>query len=154
MSEDILIPEIVTSTPYEDHEQPSIRFEVKEDEETTKHLLFYKTNKKLSFSEGHKPSDILFDMFKEIQTLPNVKNKDDENDIKTFNEFIKFINIFIPHLVINSNSEKNVIEVNDSKKDIIIEQLHDAFKMASKGKRKAMLDKFNKENPKNLSKEI
>ena len=45
MSEDILIPEIVTSTPYEDYEQPSIRFDVKEDEETTKHLLFYKTNK-------------------------------------------------------------------------------------------------------------
>ena len=35
--------------------------------------------------------------------IPKVKNKDDENDIKTFNEFIKFINIFIPHIIINSN---------------------------------------------------
>ena len=52
MSEDILIPEIVTSTPYEDHEQPSIRFDVKEDEETTKHLFFYKTNKKKSFLDS------------------------------------------------------------------------------------------------------
>ena len=147
MSEDILIPEIVTSTPYEDHEQPSIRFDVKEDEETTKHLLFYKTNKKKSFSEGYKPSDILFDMFKEIQKLPKVKNKDDENDIKTFNEFIKFINIFIPHIIINSNSETNSIQIEDVDRDITIEQLHEVFKVASKGKRKAMLDRFNKENP-------
>ena len=129
MSEDILIPEIVTSTPYEDHEQPSIRFDVKEDEETTKHLLFYKTNKKKSFSKGYK-----------------VKNKDDDNDIKTFNEFIKFINIFIPHIIINSNSETNSIQIEDVDRDITIEQLHEVFKVASKGKRKAMLDRFNEEN--------
>ena len=147
MSEDILIPEIVTYTPYDDNEQPSIRFDVKEDEETTKHLLFYKTNKKKSFSEGHKPSDILFDMFKEIQTLPKVKNKDDENDIQTFNKFLKFINTFIPHLVVNSNSETNVVKIDDSNKDVTIEQLHEVFKVASKGKRKAMLDRFNEENP-------
>ena len=140
MSEDILIPEIATSTPYEDHEHPSIRFDVKEDEETIKHLLFYKTNKKKSFSEGHEPSDILFDMFKEIQKLPKVKNKDDENDIKTFNEFLRFINIFIPHLVVNSNSETNVIEIDDSNKDVTIEKLHQVFKIASKGKRKAKLN--------------
>ena len=146
MSEDILIPEIVASTPYEDHEQPSIRFDVKEDEETVKHLLFYKTNKKQSFSEGHKLSDILFDMFKEIQKLPKVKNKDEENDNQTFNEFIKFINIFIPHLIINSNSETNTIKIDDVKKEITIEQLHEVFQVASKGKRKAMLDKFVKEN--------
>ena len=148
MSEDILIPEIVTSTPYEDHEQPSIRFDVKEDEETTKHLLFYKTNKKKSFSEGYKPSDILFDMFKEIQKLPKVKNKDDESDIKTFNEFLRFANIFIPHLVVNSNAETNVIEIDDSNKDVTIEQLHEVFKVASKGKRKAMLDNFLKQDTK------
>ena len=148
MSEDILIPEIVTSTPYEDHEQPSIRFDVKEDEETTKHLLFYKTNKKKSFSKGYKPSDILFDMFKEIQKLPKVKNKDDENDIKTFNEFIKFINIFIPHIIINSNSETNSIQIEDVDRDITIEQLHEVFKVASKGKTKAMLDRFNEKNQK------
>ena len=147
MSEDIFIPEIVTSTPYEDHEQPSIRFDVKEDEETTKHLLFYKTNKKKSFSEGYKPSDILFDMFKEIQTLPKVKNKGDEYDIQAFNRFIKFLYIFIPHLVVNSNSETNVIKIDDTNKDITIEQLHEVFKVASKGKRKAMLDRFNEKNP-------
>ena len=147
MLEEINIPEKVTSTPFDDHEQPSIRFDVQEDEETTKHLLFYKTNKKKSFSEGREPSDILFDMVKEIQTLPKIQNKDDENDFKTFNKFINFINIFIPHLVINSNSKTNVIEVDDSNKNKTIEQLHDLFKIASKGKRKAMLDKFNKENP-------
>ena len=147
MLEEINIPEKVTSTPFDDHEQPSIRFDVQEDEETTKHLLFYKTNKKKSFSEGREPSDILFDMVKEIQTLPKIKNKDDENDVKTFNSFIKYINIFIPHLIINSNSAVNTVHVDDVKKNKTIEQLHDLFKIASKGKRKAMLDKFNKENP-------
>ncbi len=147
MLEEIRIPEKVTSTPYEDHEQPSIRFDVKEDEETTKHLLFYKTNKKKSFSDGYKPSDILFDMFKEIQTLPKIKNKNDENDVKTFNKFLKFINIFIPHLIINSNSETNVIKIDDTNKDVTIEKLHEVFKIASKGKRKEMLDRFIEENP-------
>ena len=147
MSNQIKIQEEVMSTPYDDNEHPSIRFYIKENEDVTKHVLFYKTDKKNSFSEGRKSSDILFDMFKEIQTLPKIKNKNDENDIEIFKKFINFINVFIPHLVINSNSEKNVIEVTDSKKDTTIEQLHDAFKLASKGKRKAMLDKFNKENP-------
>ena len=147
MSDKIKIQEAIMSTPYDDNEHPNIRFDIKENEDVTKHLLFYKTDKKNSFSEGRKPSDILFDMFKEIQTLPKIQNKDDENDFKTFNKFINFINIFIPHLVINSNSKTNVIEVDDSKKNKTIEQLHDLFKIASKGKRKAMLDKFNKENP-------
>ena len=147
MLEEIHIPEKVTSTAYEDHEHPTIRFEVKENEDVTKHLLFYKTDKKKSFSEGHKPSDILFNMFKEIQTFPKIKNKDDENDIQTFNRFIKFINIFIPHLIINSNSETNVIKIDDTNNDVTIEQLHKVFKVASKGKRKAMLDRFNEEIP-------
>ena len=62
MLEEIHIPKKVTSTAYEDHEHPTIRFEVKENEDVTKHLLFYKTDKKKSFSEGHNPSDILFNM--------------------------------------------------------------------------------------------
>ena len=147
MSDEIKIKEEVMSSPYDDNEHPNIRFDIKENEDVSKHLLFYKTDKKNSFSEGRKPSDILFDMFKEIQTLPKIKNKDDKNDIETFKKFINFINIFIPHLVINSNSKTNVIEVDDKKKNTTIEQLHDLFKVASKGKRKAMLDKFNKENP-------
>ena len=87
------------------------------------------------------PSDLLFDVFKEIQTLPKIKNKDNKNDIETFKKFINFINIFIPHLVINSNHKTNVIEVNDSKKNMTIEQLHNLFKVASKAKRKAMIDR-------------
>ena len=141
MSDKIKISEEVIAIPYEDHEHPTIRFSVKENEDVTKHLLFYKTDKKKSFSEGHKPSDILFDMFKEIQTLPKVKNKDNENDIETFNKFLKFINTFIPHLVVNSNSKTNTIQIDDFKKDITIKQLHEVFKVASKGKRKAMLIK-------------
>ena len=146
MSEEIFISEKVTSTPYEDNEQPSLRFDIKENEDVNKHLLFYKTDKKKSFLEGHKPSDILFDMFKEIQTLPKIKDKDDANDIKTFNKFIKFVNNFIPHLIINSNSETNTIKIDDVNKEITIEQLHEVFQVASKGKRKAMLDKLIKES--------
>ena len=142
MSDEIKIQEEVLSTPYEDNEHPNIRFDIKENEDVTKHLLFYKTDKKNSFSEGRMPSDLLFDVFKEIQTLPKIKNKDNKNDIETFKKFINFINIFIPHLVINSNSKTNVIEVDDSKKDITIEELHELFKVASKGKRKAMIEKY------------
>lgn len=139
MADKIKVPKEVISIPYEDHEHPSVRFNLKENDDVTKHLLFYKTDKQKSFSEGNKPSDILFNMLKEIQTLPIINNKDDKNDIETFNNFINFINNFIPHLVINSNSETNVIEVDDSKKDTTIEQLHEAFKVASKGKQKAMI---------------
>jgi len=146
MSEEIRIPEKVTSTPYEDPEHPSIRFNVKENDDVTKHLLFYKTDKEKSFSEELKLSDVLMDAFMEIQTLPIIKNKKDKNDIETFNKFIKFINQFIPHLVINSNSENNVVEIDDSKKVLTIEKLHETFKVASKGKRKAMLDKYINEN--------
>ena len=46
---------------------------IKENEDVTKHLLFYKTDKKNSFSEGRKPSDILFEMFMEIQKLPKIQ---------------------------------------------------------------------------------
>lgn len=145
MSDKIKIPKTVISTPYKDHEHPSIRFNVKEDKDVTKHLLFYKTDKKRSFSEGHKPSDILFNMVKEIQTLPKIKNQNDEKDIEIFNKLIKFITPFIPHLVINSNSESNIIDVNDSEKDITIEKLHKSFKIASKGKTKTMLDRFIKD---------
>ena len=79
-------------------------------------------------------------MFKEIQTLPKIDNKDNKNDIEIFNKFINFIYNFIPHLLINSNSETNVIKVDDIKKDITVEQLHDVFKEVSKGKRKASLN--------------
>ncbi|MDC0531416.1 hypothetical protein OAO48_04535 [Alphaproteobacteria bacterium] len=146
MSEEIHIPEKVTSTPYEDHEHPSIRFNIKESEDVTKHLLFYKTDKENTFLEGPNPNDILKDMFMEIQTLPKINSKDDKNDVEIFNKFLKFITPFIPHLVINSNSETNVVEIDDSKKEMTIEQLHEVFKVASKGKRKAMLDNYLEEN--------
>ena len=46
MSKEIKIPEEVISAPYEDHEHPSIRFEIKENDDVTRHLLFCKTDKK------------------------------------------------------------------------------------------------------------
>ena len=146
MLEEINMPYKLTSNPYEDHEHPSIRFKIKENDDVTKHLLFYKTDKENTFLEERNPTDILMDMFMEIQTLPKINNKDDKNDIEIFNKFIKFITTFIPHLVINSNSETNLIEVGDSKKDITIEKLHEIFKIVSKGKRKAILNKYHENN--------
>tara|TARA_A100001015_G_scaffold202510_1_gene226194 strand:- start:10492 stop:10923 length:432 start_codon:yes stop_codon:yes gene_type:complete len=140
MPNEIFITDEVKSTPYKDHEHPSLRFNIKENDEVTKHLLFFKTDKNKSFSEGRTPSDILFDMFKEIQTLPKIENKDNENDKNTFKIFLDFITPFIPHLVINSNADSNVVEVNDINKEVTIEKLHEVFKATSKGKAKSMID--------------
>ena len=118
MSDKIKIPEEVISAPYEDHEHPSIRFEITENEEVTKHLLFYKTDKKKSFSEGHEPSDILFDMFKEIHTLPKITGKDNEKNYEILNKFLTFVTPFLPHLLIETNSTSNVIKVDENKKGI------------------------------------
>lgn len=145
MSKEIKIPEEVISAPYEDHEHPSIRFKIKENDDVTKHLLFYKTDKENTFLEERNPTDILMDMFMEIQTLPKINNKDDKNDIEIFNKFIKFMTPFIPHLMINSNSETNIVEIDDSNKEITIEQLHETFKVVSKVKRKIMLDRYIKD---------
>ena len=145
MSKEIKIPEEVISAPYEDHEHPSIRFKIKENDDVTKHLLFYKTDKENTFLEERNPTDILMDMFMEIQTLPKINNKDDKNDIENFNKFIKFMTPFIPHLMINSNSETNIVEIDDSNKEITIEQLHETFKVVSKVKRKIMLDRYIKD---------
>ena len=139
MSDEIKIPEDVISTPYEDHEHPSIRFEIRENQDVTKHLVFYKTDTNRSFSEGYYPTDILFNMFKEIQTLPRIKDKNDEKDIETFNRFIKFVTPFLPHLLIETNSKSNVIKLDENKKDISLNNLHEAFKIASKGKRQSMI---------------
>lgn len=139
MSDKIKIPEEVISAPYEDHEHPSIRFEITENEEVTKHLLFYKTDKKKSFSEGHEPSDILFDMFKEIQTLPKITGKDNDENYEIFNKFLTFVTPFLPHLLIETNSKSNVIKVDENKKDISLNNIHKAFKVASKGKRQSMI---------------
>tara|TARA_B100000989_G_C19426052_1_gene420805 strand:+ start:491 stop:922 length:432 start_codon:yes stop_codon:yes gene_type:complete len=140
MPNEIYIPDEVTSTPYKDHEHPSLRFDIQEYNNVTKHLLFFKTDKNKSFSKGRSPSDILFDMFKEIQKLPKIENKDDESDKKTLKTFLDFITPFIPHLVINSNVSSNVVEVNDSNNEVTIEKLHEVFKAASKGKVKSMID--------------
>lgn len=138
MSKEIHITEKLMSTPYKDHEHPSIRFNIKETEEVTNHLLFYKTDKENTFLDERKPTDILMDMLMEIQNLPKINNKENTNDIEIFNNFIEFITPFIPHLLIHSNSQTNVVEIDDND-EITLEQLHEAFKVASKGKRKAKL---------------
>ena len=138
MSKEIHITEKLMSTPYKDHEHPSIRFNIKETEEVSNHLLFYKTDKEKTFLDERKPTDILMDMLMEIQNLPKINNKENTNNIEIFNNFIDFITPFIPHLLIHSNSQTNVVEIDDND-GITLEQLHEAFKVASKGKRKAKL---------------
>ena len=45
MPNEIFITDEVTSTSYKDHEHPSLRFNIKENDEITKHLLYFKTDK-------------------------------------------------------------------------------------------------------------
>ena len=52
MSDKIKIQEAIMSTPYNDNEHSNIRFDIKENEDVTKHLLFYKTDKKIVFPKG------------------------------------------------------------------------------------------------------
>ena len=146
MKKNYNIPAEILDTPYDDWEQPNIRFDVKEDENITKHILFCKTHKENSFSKVTEPKKVLFDAFIEIQKLPKIKDKNDPRDIEIFNKFTDFIKIFISHLMLYSKNETNTINLDDRKTDITVKELHELFKVASKGKRKAMLDQYVKHN--------
>ena len=43
--ENINLSKELLDVPYEDWEHPSIRFDINEDEDITKHLFYYKTDK-------------------------------------------------------------------------------------------------------------
>ena len=60
MSEETRIPEKVTSTPYEDHEYPNIRFDIKENEDSEECILI----------ERHAPWSAHADPFRSSST-PN-----------------------------------------------------------------------------------
>ena len=110
------------------------------------HFILCKTHKENSFSKVTEPKKVLFDAFIEIQKLPKIKDKNDPRDIEIFDKFTNFIKIFIPHLMLYSKNETNTINLDDRNADIPIKELHELFKVASKGKRKAMLDQYVKHN--------
>ena len=63
MIENLKSPEELLNTPFKDWEHPSLRFDIKEDDEITKHIFFCKTDKQKSFSENTKQ-----DLNKNLQT--------------------------------------------------------------------------------------
>ena len=72
--------------------------------------------------------------------------------IKFLKNFIFFILIFYNQICLSQDLKilykinESIITSHDVKKEITIQQLHEVFQVASKGKRKAMLDKFTKES--------
>ena len=74
--------------PYEDWEQPSIRFDINEDEDLTGHLFYYKTDKVNSFSEKTEPKAKLMEALTEIQKLPKIENTDNANKERTLKQFL------------------------------------------------------------------
>ena len=68
--ENVNLSKELLDVPYEDWEQPSIRFDINEDEDITKHLFYYKTDKVNSFSEKTEPKAKLMEALTEIQKLP------------------------------------------------------------------------------------
>ena len=49
MMENLKLPEELLNTPFKDWEHPSLRFDMKEDDEITKHIFFCKTDKQKVF---------------------------------------------------------------------------------------------------------
>ena len=72
MIENLKLPEELLNTPFKDWEHPSLRFDIKEDDEITKHIFFCKTDKQKSFSEKTEPKAKLLEALEVIQKLPKI----------------------------------------------------------------------------------
>ena len=72
MIEKLKLPEELLNTPFKDWEHPSLRFDIKEDDEITKHIFFCKTDKQKSFSEKTEPKTKLLEALEVIQKLPKI----------------------------------------------------------------------------------
>ena len=72
MIENLKLPEELLNTPFKDWEHPSLRFDIKEDDEITKHIFFCKTDKQKSFSENTEPKTRLLEALEVIQKLPKM----------------------------------------------------------------------------------
>ena len=141
MNNEIDVPKEITDAPFKDWEHPSLRFDIKENDNVTKHMIFFKTDKKQSFSEQTSPKKMLLDALIDIQKLPKITNQNDQNTQTTFDQFITRISDLIPHLIHHTKKETNTIKLDMRSETVNIEILHRLFKVASKGKRKTMLNK-------------
>ena len=135
--ENLSLSKELLDVPYEDWEHPSIRFDISEDEDITKHLFYYKTDKVNSFSEKTEPKAKLMEALTEIQKLPKIENTDNANKERTLKQFSNLMRTLMPHLMLYTKDNSNTIKLDKSK--ISLEELNDLFRYASKSKRKAML---------------
>ena len=137
MIENLKLPEELLNTPFKDWEHPSLRFDMKEDDEITKHIFFCKTDKHKSFSKQTEPKTKLLEAIEVIQKLPKIKNLDNTSKENVLNEFSGLMKSLMPHLMLYTGDSSNTIKLNNDK--MSIEDLNNLFKSTSKSKRKAML---------------
>ena len=137
--ENVSLSKELLDVPYEDWEQPSIRFDINEDEDITKHLFYYKTDKVNSFSEKTEPKAKLMEALTEIQKLPMIENTDNANKERALKQFSNLMKTLIPHLMCFTKDNSNTIKLHNG--TVSVEELNDLFKYASKSKRKAMINK-------------
>ena len=137
MIENLKLPEELLNTPFKDWEHPSLRFDIKEDEEITNHIFFCKTDKQKSFSEKTEPKSKLLEALEEIQKFPKIENLDKTSKENILNEFSGLMKSLMPHLMLYTGDSSNTIKLDNDK--VSIEDLNNLFKSTSKSKRKAML---------------
>ena len=137
MMENLKLPEELLNTPFKDWEHPSLRFDMKEDDEITKHIFFCKTDKQKSFSEKTEPKTKLLEALEVIQKLPKIENLDNTNKENILKEFSGLMKSLMPHLMLYTGDSSNTIKLENDK--VSIKDLNNLFKSTSKSKRKAML---------------
>lgn len=137
MTENLKLHEELLNTPFKDWEHPSLRFDIKEDDEITKHIFFCKTDKEKSFSEKTEPKTKLLEALELIQRLPKIKNLDNTSKENILKEFSGLMKSLMPHLMLYTGDNSNTIKLDDDR--VSIEDLNNLFKSTSKSKRKAML---------------
>ena len=137
MIENLKLPEELLNTPFKDWEHPSLRFDMREDNEITKHIFFCKTDKQKSFSEKTEPKSKLLEALEEIQKFPKIENLDKTSKENILNEFSGLMKSLMPHLMLYTGDSSNTVKLDVDK--VSIEDLNNLFKSTSKSKRKAML---------------
>ena len=137
MIENLKLTEELLNTPFKDWEHPSLRFDMKEDDEITKHIFFCKTDKQKSFSEKTEPKSKLLEALEEIQKFPKIENLDKTSKENILNKFSGLMKSLMPHLMLYTGDSSNTIKLDNDK--LPIEDLNNLFKSISKSKRKAML---------------
>ena len=137
MIENLKLPEELLNTPFKDWEHPSLRFDIKEDEEITNHIFFCKTDKQKSFSEKTEPKTKLLEVLEVIQKLPKIENLENASKENVLNEFSGLMKSLMPHLILYTGDNSNTVKLDNDK--VSIEDLNNLFKSTSKSKRKAML---------------